>query len=157
MTTALLWKEYRQQCAVWLAVTFLAVLLVLTLVETLGHGSGWQELENRNLRSICNVIVFTLAITFGLVSGTLLLAAERDDGTLTFLDCQTGLRGPVWSNKVAAGVVLTLSQSVALAVFAIAMGFGSWSMLLTLPTLGLHALAWGLLEEHSARRWWWRS
>ncbi len=47
MNAVLWWKEYRQQRAVWLAIVVVAVLLVWSLGETMGHGSGlWVFRDN---------------------------------------------------------------------------------------------------------------
>jgi len=145
MTAALLWKEYRQQRAVWLAIAILAVLLLVILATTTGRGSGLEVFQDPKLRGILNTVVFTLMIAYGLVSGALLLAGESDEGTLAFLDSLTGRRGAVWARKCVAGVILTLAQSMVLGALALVWGFGSWTIVIALPFVGLGALAWGLL------------
>jgi hypothetical protein len=145
MTAAVLWKEYRQQRAVWVAIAMLAILLVVILAVTMGKGTGWQVFHDRDIRAALNTVVVTLAIAYGLVSGALLLAGENDDGTLVFLDCLTGWRGVLWTRKCLAGAFFTLSQSLVLAILAIGLGFGSWHSAIILPLVGLDALAWGLL------------
>ena len=96
MTAAVLWKEYRQQRAVWLAIAILGVLVVVTLAAVMGHGIRWEVFQDRHIRSLLNAVVFCLVITYGLVSGALLLAGELDEGTMVFLDSLTGQRGTLW-------------------------------------------------------------
>lgn len=152
MTAVLLWKEYRQQRAVWLAIAFLALFLAICLAETLGQGNGLQVYQEERLSGLLNWLVRSLSVSFGIVSGALLLAGEIDDGTLVFLDTLTGRRGPLWTRKFLAGVLLTLSQSLVLAGLALGLGFGSWHTVILLPLLGLDALIWGLLGGALCRK-----
>jgi hypothetical protein len=152
MTAVLLWKEYRQQRAFWLTIAFLAILLVLSLAETLGRGSLWQVFHEESIAETLTVVLVCLSVAYGIVSGALLLAGESDDGTLVFLDQLTGLRGPLFARKVLAGVVLTLSLNVFLAGLSLALGFGSWDTALLLPLLGLDGLVWGLLAGALCRK-----
>jgi hypothetical protein len=145
VNAVILWKEYRQQRAVWLAILILAVLLVVILAEILGKGSGLQVYRDERLRSTLLTVVLCLVVAQGMVSGALLLASEKEDGTLVFLDNLTGKRGPIWISKCAAGVFLTLSQGLVLAGLAVGMGFGSWQVVIFFPLVALEALAWGLL------------
>jgi hypothetical protein len=144
MTAVLLWKEYRQQRTVWLAIAVLAVVLVALLATTLGHARGWEVFAEGELRMPLDVAVICLMVTYGVVSGALLLAGEREDGTLTLLDIQTGRRSPVWWTKVAAGVLFTLSQGLVLAALAVGLGFGTRETAPLIPLAGLDALGWGL-------------
>src|SRR5262249_398265 len=93
MTAVLLWKEYRQQRAFWLAVALLALLLVLSLAETLGQGSLWQVFHDESIGIALKGVLICLSIAYGVVSGALLLAGESDEGTLVFLDNLTMRRG----------------------------------------------------------------
>ncbi len=145
MTWALLWKEYRQQRVIWLAIAILAVLLTVLLAATLGHGSGAQAYADPGLQQILNIVLFCLVVTYGIVAGALLLAAEKEDGTLAFLDNQTGRRTPSWLTKVGAGVAFTLLQGLTVMALAVVLGFDSWEVTPFLPLAGLEALAWGLV------------
>jgi hypothetical protein len=145
MTAALLWKEYRQQRTIWLAIPILAIVLLSIIAVSLSDTSGYRLFQDPKLRTIFTVVVCTLTIAHGLVTGALLLAGELDDGTLTFLDNLTGRRTGVWQRKCIAGILLTLSQSMMLAAVAICLGFGREQLVIALPLLSLSALAWGLL------------
>src|SRR5579872_4394857 len=119
MTAVILWKEYRHQRSFWLAIALLAVLLVISLSSTMAQGSGMQVFEEERVRDALILVVVVLSISYGLVSGALLLAGESDDGTLVFLDSLSGWRGPLWVRKCLAGAVLTLAMGLALAVLAV--------------------------------------
>ena len=152
MTAVILWKEYRQQRAFWLAIALLAGLLVVSLSSTMAQGSGMQVFTEERVRDALSLVVLCLSISYGVVSGALLLAGESDDGTLIFLDSLSGWRGPLWARKCLAGVLLTLSMSLTLGVLAVGLGFASWPMVVILPWLGLDALAWGLLGGALCRK-----
>src|SRR5204862_7942451 len=92
-----------------------------------------------------NVVVLCLAVAHGVVVGAVSLAGEKEDATLAFLDGLSSRRGPLWGRKLAAGALLTLSQSAVLAALAAGLGFGTRTTLTSLPLLALDALAWGLL------------
>ena len=62
----------------------------------MGNGSQWEAFQDRHIRGLLNAVVFCLVVTYGLVSGALLLAGELDEGTMVFLDCLTGQRGTLW-------------------------------------------------------------
>jgi hypothetical protein len=145
VNAVMLWKEYRQQRAIWLAIVVLAILLVVSLDEFLGQGSGLQVYRDERLRSTLLIVLLGLVVAQGMVSGALLLAGEKEDGTLVFLDNLTGKRGPIWIRKCVVGFFLTLSQSLALTGLAMGLGFGSWQVVIFFPLVGLEALAWGLL------------
>jgi hypothetical protein len=145
VTAAVLWKEYRQQRAVWLAIAILGVLLVVLLAAVMGNGNQWEVFQDRQIRGLLNAVVFCLVVTYGLVSGALLLAGELDEGTMVFLDSLTGQRAMLWARKCVVGALFTLFLSVLLAGMAVGLGFTFWRTALVLPLLGLNALAWGLL------------
>jgi hypothetical protein len=145
MSAVLLWKEYRHQRAIWLAIAVLAVLLVVGLGAVLGQGDGLQAFQDSQVRQTLIYVVCCLALSHGVVVGAGLLAGEKEGGTLLFLDTLAGQRGPVWERKLVAGVLLSTAQGLALAALAIGLGFGSWEMPFLLVLLSLDGLAWGLL------------
>src|SRR5439155_1382335 len=82
-------------------------------------------------------VVETLIVSFGVVSGALLLAGDKDDGTMDFLERLAGGRGSLWARKCLAGALFALTQGLVLAGLAVGLGFGPWEFLLALPLLGL--------------------
>ncbi len=145
MNGVLLWKEYRQQRTLWLAIALLAILLAVVLNQTLDQGRARNFSPHDRLPSSVNMLLFCLMVAHGTVTGAMLLAGEKEDGTLVFLDRLTGIRGPVWVRKFVAGALFTLAQCLVLAALSLGLGSGSWSEVLFVPLLGLDALAWGLL------------
>jgi hypothetical protein len=140
MTTALVWKVYREQLSVWLTMAALAFGAIVLRQTVLG-----QELHRENLlRLFC-----LFAYIYGLVVGAVLLAGEREAGTATFLRSLPATRVEVWKVKGLAGVGMVL-----------ALAFYLWLLLLPLELfqdflpavqhLGLQAglalvgFAWGL-------------
>lgn len=151
MTAVVLWKEYRQQRAVWIAIALLAVLLPAILIPALGNETGWRVSETNPVRWILAILLFGLVVTYGIVSGALLLAGEKEDGTLPFLDNLSGRRAPIWWSKLWAGVLFSLTQGLALAVLALILGIVTWRQATALPVVALYGLAWGLLAGSLCR------
>lgn len=145
MTAVVLWKEYRQQRAIWLAIAILAALMAPIMIVTLNQEAGWRLSETNYLRWIMVGLVDCMVMTYGVVSGVLLLASEKEEGTLPFLDNLTGRRTPIWLRKVWAGILLTVAQSALLGTLGLIFGFIPWEAAVTAPLLGLDALAHGLL------------
>ena len=52
MTAVLLWKEYRQQRTFWLVMIGLALLLVVSIAETLGRGRGMEAFDKCTIDKI---------------------------------------------------------------------------------------------------------
>ena len=86
----------------------------------------------------------------------MLLAGEREAGTLPFLDALPGLRGQVWRAKCLAGVVLVVAQVAVLAgLTAAANLFPNWGQaaatLIGMAGAALFGLAWGMLFSSVGR------
>lgn len=139
MTAAILWKEYRQQRASWIAATILALVVAEGMLATVGTGSGIAD------RLLLTVVIAGAAAGYGIISGATLLAGEKEDGTLPFLDGLTHRRGSIWWGKMGAGILLTLTQGLILAAYGAKRGVGNPEVIAIVPALGLLALSWGLL------------
>jgi hypothetical protein len=151
---SLLWKEYREQRSVWLALAGLAVVLVGGLTATLLHDSTPSLESGRFL--VVLVATLTMAGTYGLVSGAMLLAGERESGTQVFLDTLPADRTRLWAVKGLCGVLGTLGQVLLLLLLVLALGLGqgvlsptAWLGMLT--AVALESLAWGLLGSALCR------
>ena len=107
--------------------------------------------QNALLRDTLLTMVFALAVTYGVVSGALLLAGESDDGTVYFLDALAG-RGALWQGKCLAGVLFTIALSLVLIALSLGLGFMSWPVGFLLLLLSLEAFAWGLLAGALCQR-----
>jgi hypothetical protein len=146
MIRAVLWKEWREQRTIALAVlTFSVLALALTaqFAEPRSGGSVWGQAGARELMAL------SLAYLAGAVCGAVLLADEKEVGTLEFLDSLPSRRRNLWIGKVVFGLALVVAQCVALAILAIAlscvderMSFGAYASLIV--AVGLLAFAWGL-------------
>jgi ABC-type transport system involved in multi-copper enzyme maturation permease subunit len=146
MIGSLLWKEYREQRAVCLALALLAVLILIPAVLiSAPEGIHTQRYLGENLA----VIALVLAWTQGLVSGAMLLAGETEAGTAGFLHTLPGQRRIVWWAKFLAGLGYVLAQIGWLAVLSVALGlFEKQDLFLAeglgLLLAGLFGFGWGL-------------
>jgi hypothetical protein len=141
----LLWKEYRQQRVFWLVITGLALLLLFSVAEIMGQGSGLDVFRDVKIKQYLFAVLCVLAVIHGVATGALLLAGDKEDGALVFLDSLTGKRGPIFVTKIGAGLFLTLSEMLVFACMSTVMGFGTWQLTGSLLAFGLDGLVWGLL------------
>ena len=137
MNAALFWKEYRQQRVLWLTVLLVATFVAASFSATLQRRSEADVAVTYSL--------MVIAVVYGIAVGALAMAGEKEDGTLDFLDNLTARRSTIWWRKLAAGMLLVLSQSSALAVLALVVGFDSSENALIMFAAGLNGMAWGLL------------
>ncbi len=152
MIGSVAWKEYREGRTVWLALALLGagcVLLLPVFMDFLGQSDPRQQHTSVALTLV------VLAVTYGVVAGSMLLAGEREGGTQVFLDGLTARRHGLWLAKLQVGAVAALTQGVALAVpFLLAAPDPEEStaaVLWLLPALTLEALTWGLLSSAFAQ------
>jgi len=144
MTGVLVWKEYREQRLVWLAMAVLA-LGVLVLVD----GPSQAPM-------VLTVLFCILVYTYGLVVGAILLAGEREAGTATFLRVLPASRLALWRVKAATGGALVLAQVLFLWLLLLGEEAYRRLPLEVLPVAGLAAcglvgFAWGLFFSGWAR------
>jgi hypothetical protein len=144
MVASLLWKEYREHRAVWVAMAAVAVGATLGVPAVFPP----EPSQARAYNEILTVTAVILAWTYAIVCGAMLLAGERESGTQAFLDLMPAGRFRVWLVKLAAGLALVSAQ---LAVLAACVVIGQtvppdqlhW-FFLTLVLTGLLGLGWGL-------------
>jgi hypothetical protein len=153
MLSVLLWKEYREHRIVWAALAFVAAASLLFLPFVMAPGGLDSHPEVRN---VLRVLVVALAWTYGLICGAMLLAGEREVGTLPFLDGLPGLRWRLWLAKCLAGLVLVLAQIILLMIVATAthLFVSGIDVAWTLNALlwsGLYGFAWGMLFSSFGR------
>jgi hypothetical protein len=152
MIGTLAWKEYREQRSVWLTLAALEVAVLVgavMLLEPLLEPSG-----NLHVAVLGTFLAVVLVCTYGLVCGAMLLAGEREAGTLPFLQTLAGQRTPLWTTKAAMGAALTVGQILLVAGAILVVGaFPSlvgrhglvWPMILFV--LPLATFAWGMLSS----------
>jgi hypothetical protein len=154
MMRALAWKEVREHRMVWLTMLSLALLSVLGLPITL-KTEGMDTLQVPELRIVIAAAVI-IAGVYGLVCGAMMLASEREQGTLPFLDSLTGRRGGVWFRKLLLGIVFALVLGLIVGAAAMAMGLEGYGWprrlwLIALPAVAVQAFLWGMVGSALCR------
>jgi hypothetical protein len=121
MIGSLVWKEYREQRAAWLCSAAAGSLLLLVWANTQVPGeevvAGIPE-PSGVVR--WGAVILTWA--YGVLCGAMLLAGERENGTLAFLDVLPRWRAQVWRAKFLAGLVLVLAQAALLGGVLVVLG-----------------------------------
>src|SRR5262249_7929292 len=110
MILTLGWKEYREHRSIWLT------MVIMTLA--LGHGLALLISAGDTGNAYIEVSALTIlgmAVTYGVVCGAMMFAGERENATLVFLDIFLGRRGLLWFMKFLIGVVLAVSEALAVA------------------------------------------
>jgi hypothetical protein len=147
MIQALMWKEYREHRATWLALACVGGAGLYGLSRLMGPVWGMSySLANESLQAVA--VLF--AWTYGLVCGAMLLANENEAGTLTFLDLLPVRRIQLWLAKSLFGLLLLLAQVAVLSGVVVGLGIAEtplqlMAILLAMLFFGLFALFWGLL------------
>jgi hypothetical protein len=148
MIGALLWKEYREQRIAWAAIALVGAATVYGLPILVAPGRGiasdWQA------RGYVGAAVIFVAWAYGLICGAMLLAGEREMGTLAFLDVLPSFRAQLWRVKCLAGVLLVAGQiAVLMTLSAAAHLFDTWfwtaATLVAMAGAGFFGLGWGML------------
>jgi ABC-2 family transporter protein len=147
MLSVLLWKEYREHRMVWGALAFLGAAMVLSRPILLGAGLIDPRSE---ARQIVLAISALLVGVYSLICGAMMLAGERENGTMPYLDALPGLRRRVWQGKFVAGLLLVVAQIVLLMSLSAAVSLfengseAAWT-LGAMAWAGLFGLSWGML------------
>lgn len=175
MIFALAWKEYREQRSIWLTMVVMTAVLGYGLAQLVGPGEGPPSSYQAVILTILG-----LAATYGLVCGSMMFAGERENGTLVYLDIFLGRRELLWLCKFLIGILLVLSESLAVAgllVYVLKQTPPGWLQMLVgkegrpgftvgifgqaadpkiwflvLPAVTLEAYAWGLLSSSLTQR-----
>lgn len=113
MIRTLAWKEYREHRAVWAVMAILAVGVIggLTFFR---QSIGWEVWHWSSA-----AIGFLLSAMYGIVCAAMVLAGERESGTLGFLDSLSPSRTPLWRTKFWVGAVLTMAQALVIGILLI--------------------------------------
>jgi hypothetical protein len=153
MLSVLLWKEYREHRMVWTALAFLGAATVLSRSVLLG--AGWLEAHSEARQILCALAAILVGV-YALICGAMMLAGERENGTLPYLDALPGFRWKLWQGKFVAGVLLVLGQIALLMSLCAAFSlFENWSeagwTLGGMVWAGLFGLSWGMLFSSLGR------
>lgn len=169
MIAVLVWKEYREHRWVWLSLAVVAAVSVAALgrlyealmtARALARQTelGWSAGE-----TVQAAAAFVVVAVYGALCGAMLLAGERESGTLAFLNWLRVRRSDLWWVKYLVGLVLTGCQAVVITVVALAAGlrkppaeqWSAWIFPLLLwvgiVLVGWQGLAWGMFFSARAR------
>jgi hypothetical protein len=154
MIRTLAWKEYREQRAVWL---IMAVVASAALVGTISLGEAiGPGFHGPSRVTAIAIVAFTVVAMYGVVCASLLLAGERESGTVRFLDALARRRTDLWKTKVLAGTALSAAQGIVVAVLLLSLGFRfgieslpvwlyGFILAIAIAVIAVEAFAWGML------------
>jgi ABC-type transport system involved in multi-copper enzyme maturation permease subunit len=149
MIRSLVWKEYRELRLAWLGITGVGGVLLMVLGRWMSTGS-YMAREAAGGYLVAGGLM--LSWCFGVVSGAMLLAGEREDGTLSFLDTLPAYRGRLWLGKGVAALGWIVAQAAVMlpllvVLDAITTATAAAAVLAGLVTMGLVGLAWGMFSS----------
>jgi ABC-type transport system involved in multi-copper enzyme maturation permease subunit len=148
---AIFWKEFREQWVVALAILLFGGLALTLMAEFAdpAAGAGWMSLGARE------VMPAGLVYLAGAVCGAILLADEKEVGTLEFLDTLPGRRRDLWVGKTVFGLIAIVVQAAILGGLASALKsdprLTTVQYILILTLVGLVAFGWGMFGGALAR------
>ncbi|HEX3150675.1 MAG TPA: ABC transporter permease [Gemmataceae bacterium] len=153
MIRAFIWKEWREQRTVAAAILAFGAAAMFLTVQLTADSSGPKSIEALGPRELMAVALAYLA---GAVSGAILLADEKEVGTLEFLDTLPSRRRTLWLGKTIAGLLIAIAQCVVLGLLSIAIGcydehLGPLAYGLLVIFVGLMSFSWGLFGSALAR------
>lgn len=149
MIRVLMWKEYRDHRLIWLTMAVVNIALLLLLMSV-AQMAGFGPRDD-NLMMPLGPAAVLLVWAYGMLAGSMMLAGERETGTLAFLDILPVTRFNVWIAKTLIGLALLGGQVVVLSVSLAALRDTTysdpllWPYVLSMMMMGLIGLAWGLL------------
>src|SRR5206468_12832403 len=116
------WKEICEHRAIWLAMLFLTSLLGLGLARVVA------PTDLGVATAVATLTTLGLAAAYGVVCGSMMLAGEHETGTLVFLDIFLGRRELLWLWKFLIGVLLVISEALAvgLALYLVKQDAPDW-------------------------------
>lgn len=153
MMRAIIWKEFREQGLIGLTLMVLGAGILVaaaTLADPPTPGAATSDLVRFLGAGLMAALL--LSVTAGTVCGGALFAAERESGTMGFLESHPISRGRLWRAKLLAGALL-VSLEVGF-VLAVAIGLGvvetaNWA--LAISAYAALAFVWGLYGSTLAR------
>ena len=153
MIRAIVWKELREQglIALTLMVLGAGILIAAANLAEPPNATAPPTDVIRYL-GVGRLATLLLAVTAGMVCGGALFAAEREAGTLGFLEALPATRARLWVAKMLAGGALAVSQIVIVLAVAGGLGqVGTTGFGIAVLVYSLLAYAWGTLGSTLAR------
>ncbi len=170
MLLTLAWKEYREHRGIWLTMIVLTGFFAFAIN---------QLALSQDPATMIGLAMLALAAVYGVVCGSMMLAGEREGGTLVLYDIFLGRRGQVWTGKLLLGAILAVTEALAVSLILYllkqlppswisapaglgggeriwlgrrAQGPGPGFWFSVLPLVTLEAYAWGLLGSAMTKR-----
>lgn len=149
---AVVWKELREQGLIALVLVVLGAALLIA-AAALADPPVPNAAQTDVIASLGmgRLLTLMLIVTAGMVCGGALFAAEKEAGTMAFLETLPTARRALWLAKISAGLVLAGSELVILLGTGVGLGLVSGSFLDRLMIYGLLAFAWGTFGSTLAR------
>lgn len=152
MIRAIVWKELREQGLIAILLAVLGgALLIAAAVFADPPSSSAPVTDVFASIGVGRMLALMLVATAGMVCGGALFAAEKEAGTLPFLDALPIRRAAVWRAKVVAGLTLAAAVVAVLLAVTVISGLGDGSFLRRLVVYAVLAFAWGAFGSSVAR------
>jgi hypothetical protein len=153
MTRAIVWKEFREQGLIALTLLVLGSG-ILAATASLAEPPAPRVGAANVVRMLGTGVLATLllAVTAGTVCGGALFAAEREAGTIGFLESLPISRWRLWRAKFIAGALLASIQVAFVLAVAAALGLvETTGAVLAIAIYSLLAFTWGMYGSTLAR------
>jgi hypothetical protein len=149
---AVVWKELREQGLIAIMLAVLGGgLLVATALLADPPLPGAPPTDVVRALGAARLVTLMLVVTAGLVCGGALFAAEKEAGTMPFLEALPSARWGLWRAKIVAGLVLAAIQVAVLLCTAAVLEVTDGAFARRLVVYALLAFAWGTLGSTLAR------
>lgn len=146
MIPAIFWKEWRDQRTIAATILAFGTLALGLTAQFVSVTNGQNIMESAGARELMALAVAYLA---GSVCGSMLLADDKEVGTIEFLDALPCSRQSLWLGKTTYGLSFTFVMCTITAGLAIAFGctdsrVSTLLFALFILMAGLHGFAWGM-------------
>jgi ABC-2 family transporter protein len=158
MILSMIWKEWREQRAIGLAILAFgagAIALTAQMTDPVAGGSSNRALgvDGASAREL---IAVALAYLAGSVCGAMLIADEKEAGTVEFLQGLPSTRWNLWVGKTIFGIIFTVLQCALLTVIAVTLNCldvdaSVWKYGTFVVLIGVLSFAWGMFGGTLAR------
>lgn len=153
MTRAIIWKEFREQGLIGLTlIVFGAGILVAAATLADAPVQGASPADVVRFLGAGLLATLMLAVTAGTVCGGALFAAEREAGTIGFLESLPASRWQIWRAKLAAGALLAVAQIGLVLLVAVLLGLietPGWAF--AIAVFAMLAFSWGVYGSTHAQ------
>ena len=152
MIRAVVWKELREQGLIAIMLVVLGGALLVAAAALADPPSPTAPATDVVASlGAGRLLTLMLVVTAGMVCGGALFAAEKEAGTMAFLDALPAARWPLWRAKLVAGGVLALAEVAVLMGAAAVLDLADLAFLRRLLIYAVLAFAWGALGSTLAR------